>query len=974
MSDVFEAAQKGLGAATQSAAKEAAKGGLLSSLGKFAGPMEWGFMLGSMWMDARQQDRAERKRLREAARQASMDPRQIDAGARVSKHYGYVKFPALFFYGARNDDVPLIVADHGTLDPTDPGTDWLEGQAGAKQMRLEQFALQVGECDIDNILVNGLTLNHETLRGLVCAEINGPGEPSEMAKAFTAGARSVRGGTVTVHGTGTNQRDDNSRGDRITMMTLAVHHRPSRLNITGTPTVEPFGRGARVRKIQSDGSLGDPEFSTSLSDHLLDFFLDTDVGLAADFDMDIDADLWRTRGQVRSERRVQGPGNVAGSDMAGTDNPLDTPSQTLAQRRAALGLDEDWSGYAPSPNFGSATTTGEGPPQSVIDRARAAQVPRYTSSGGVGLDDSAEEYIVNQLRNAPGAVLAQTDEGKWYLDLPDSITDEATQSVATVTDEDLYGGYFEIVPPNADTLVTQVVADFIDIDNGQNPSRVIYPKPGSAGARQLEERFGGVYQLRIHLRAGTDRAHVETICRSLILESFRPLWKFPMHVDDLSAIAGDVVTCQSRFHNRNAHVRIMRRIRRSGTGRLHVDFTGREFDKDDYDLVTEAEATFEIIPDWNPLPRAETHPGRTGGGPVLLYDDLGNTGNPGGYRFFFDDPDNPGELIGMTTGNFDTIRNLARMVRIGSLDQDGRDTWFKLNARQVGEVLRWNPGGADPHCWAEWIVTRIEQVQGRSFDFYLDYLSHDAGDTPNKNVDIAGDTPVKLVFNGGERYRPGLPAFRPIPYSDIGNRRNRGGYQFRVEDRDNPGTIVGTGGSFRVISQDAVELDVGNMDADGNDQTELLAGRQVGELIGWILGNDRWIAWTITSSTEVSGGRRFGIEHYDLDTTGIAEPVSVEADTPVHIGFVVDSQDGTSAGFKYRNADSRPTAPSDTSRLPVAADGWYDSFGEAQAAGNRGTFKWQLNWYQNEARDGYRFEVALFEPVIDNEPLLIAFP
>ena len=405
-----------------------------------------------------------------------------------------------------------------------------------------------------------------------------------MAKAFTSSA--AHPSDQRARGTGSNKRNDNSTADGFAMLTVAVNHLPSRLNITGTPTIEPLGRGSLIREIEPDLSLGDERFSLNHAEILLDFFLDALSGMGAGMD-EIDFAMWKARAQDRAGRVVLGPNNASLDDMAGDDDPLAGVRETIRERLRRLGIENDWSGLSGSTLFGTGAAAQT--------KARNVDLPRYVYASGHSLADTAEEVVIDMARQVPGMVLAQTDDGKWYADYPDSTRTPAEQSVGTITDADLYGSakqrYFKITPPNADSLTTKIKATFADIDNDFNPSTVVYPKPGSAGETQLRNTFNGEYPRTVHFQGGMDKNHVETICRTMILTSFRPVWEWVLHSDDAEHLAGDVVRCTSRLHGRDRYVRIMRRERLTSQ---HVAYVGIEFDNDDHDFIMEAEETFEL--------------------------------------------------------------------------------------------------------------------------------------------------------------------------------------------------------------------------------------------------------------------------------------------------------------------------------------------------------------------------------------------
>lgn len=564
---------------TASATTAATQAGLgakmLGSLKAAFNPWTIGFAIGLTAIERRQQDREERRHRRRLSEQAALDPRQVDAGAILGKAYGYVRFPALSFWHNNNKGIPLIPSGLiGTLTPSVPGGTYVWGRGN--QCKMEQFAIQAGSVtSVDEILINGLPINDRQYRGYIAAELTGPGVPSPMATAFEGTGSPA--GERRAWGTGMRERDATAKGTGFSKLTVAVNYLPSKLPLTGAYTIVPIGKGAPVRTIQANGRLSTAyRFSTNLIEILLDMFLDPENGLGWPVSA-FNLGLCRIA-QERAARIVQA------GDMAGNDNPMRRPTQTVAQRRAELGLGADWSGYAPSSIFGQQRGA-----------ARAVPVRRYEYSLG-GLNtvfDSAEAQVFSALQLCPDLVMAQDDDGLWYFDVPDSVTAEATQSVAKITDADLYGkdGYFQLQPPTADTLITQVTSQFDDIDNDFNPGTDVFPRPGSAGANQLRDAFGGVFPTTLSVRGAFGKQQVRTLARTRIATSFRPLWHWPVHKTDAGPRAGQVVECESSLHGRSRYVRILKRERVTNEQYM---YTGREFDKDDFDHVLEAEALFEL--------------------------------------------------------------------------------------------------------------------------------------------------------------------------------------------------------------------------------------------------------------------------------------------------------------------------------------------------------------------------------------------
>ena len=566
------------GAAATGAATAGGSAFGLAGLKAALNPWTIGFQLVGSQIQRYFQDREERKQKRMASEAASSDPRHIDAGATIPRCYGPSKFPIKAFYSDRNKGIPLIPqADTiGTMTPSVPGGDYVWGKGN--QCRLGQFAVSGGRVRVNDVLVNGRSTNHRDYRGLIIAEVKGPGESSDAVTQFTTSARHPHDQRAS--GNKSNRRTATATGDGFTKINVFVNHLPSKLTIKGTPTIEPIGTGVEVRTIQSDNTLSTTRrYSTNLSEAMLDFFLDDFDGLNFPVE-ELDLKRIRERAQNRAAQIVDGPGAANDSEMQGNDNPLGIARETIAEARRRVGLAPGVSGLANSHSFANQ------------DAANKQPILRHEYAGNYTIRESSEQIIENMLRTAPGMVIAESEDG-WYWDIPDSTRTEAAQSVANITDTDLYNGHFQITSPSADTIVTRVTADFADIDRDFRPSTVVFPPIGSSAETQLNAAVGntGPYERTLSLRGVYNKKQARTVCRMIVAESLRDDWAFPLHKSKATMIPGDVVACSSRLHGQSAFVRILTRTR---VDSQHYVYTGKQFDKDDYDYIIQAAATFDL--------------------------------------------------------------------------------------------------------------------------------------------------------------------------------------------------------------------------------------------------------------------------------------------------------------------------------------------------------------------------------------------
>jgi len=231
---------------------------------------------------------------------------------------------------------------------------------------------------------------------------------------------------------------------------------------------------------------------------------------------------------------------------------------------------------------------------------------------------------------------------------------------------------------------------------------------------------------------------------------------------------------------------------------------------------------------------------------------------------------------------------------------------FLTQVEQGDIVVMW----LDDANWIDYLVTSRNAVSSGFVVVNVRHVEHRlAGGIPNGSI--------RLGFSKAPKGVAGRPAAGTIlNYDDIGNINNNGGYQFREADKS------GIGGNWSDVRNNAAFLRIGDADSDGNDTTKVIESVEPGEVVTWLVGDHRWMAWEVTSNASVTGGREWGIELIAEDETGNTGAVSINPGTKVKIIVSADHRAAVAAftGVEKKDTSYLTGKGTATDKLAVDAD------------------------------------------------------
>ena len=285
-------------------------------------------------------------------------------------------------------------------------------------------------------------------------------------------------------------------------------------------------------------------------------------------DSDLDAASWYKAYQIAGAA-VQGPESVASAQLAKTLPDI--------LGRAFPGLTDFESLYRNLGIFGySGLPAGALNPSGVN---QIQSISRYEFNGAI---PSTREYltVIDIIREVmPGSQLFRAPDGKWKLILPDTTRTEASQSVRTITRDDLTGP-LKIGHPDASQKLNSVTVTYRSLAKDAAEDSVTWPTRGGALDTYWLDQDGGV---RLHSTEEVEGCHnryaAVAHAANIIQMLRRPVYEWIMHAEGFLLEPGDVVRLQDSVLGLDAYVRVETV---SVDTLLQVTCTGVHFDRDDY--------------------------------------------------------------------------------------------------------------------------------------------------------------------------------------------------------------------------------------------------------------------------------------------------------------------------------------------------------------------------------------------------------
>ncbi len=361
----------------------------------------------------------------------------------------------------------------------------------------------------------------------------------------------------------------------------------------GAPEVTFFIKGNKINTLSMAGNVvslsANKTFSNNVSEVLLDYLTSTSYGLGWSLTDDIDLDSFY-RAKVIADQVMQAQGTTANQIPSSVEfNATDKfPYNYFSESRNAWREAGDGDTYLEAyQSFGLVGNTGSRPGwqdrRSVYQASDlSSDMKRYEFNGVLSTDNTHRDNISSILQVVPGYSFFRSPTGKWKLVFPDSVTDEATQSVAVIDDSDLVRN-ISIEYPDSNERLNQLDIKFSNRNKEFADDSVSYPAV-STDTKSLYFQLQQLDQNKllsevIDLSGIVDEYHANAWASNTIFISRRPTYSFETRPKGFLYEPGDIIKLEDTAAGVDAFVKI---IDTRVLANLNIQFTAVFFDKADY--------------------------------------------------------------------------------------------------------------------------------------------------------------------------------------------------------------------------------------------------------------------------------------------------------------------------------------------------------------------------------------------------------
>ena len=519
----------------------------------------------------------------------------------------------------------------------------VQGNEGTSAMLLAQSDIAAGHVsEIYDVLFRGRSLKDDAdMRRYAMARLGVPGVADQMATIFTPTNRGL-------------QRNANSKFTGKSYLTH-LHFQDYRNPQWDAeiPQPEVIGRGADVRTIEADAQGNATGESAALT--------------ATSNPIRIGVDLLRYKqGVPLDEFDLQSVYNAqqAIKDVSGIAARSDAHAKKVVLRNGEVYVVDDTGlterqqfmryGFIPEGSLDAIIGTGLST-QTVLGGNQAPTL-RYEFDGEIPSDLTIEDAVELVWETIPGLIYYRNKDNKLAFSVPDSETDEADQSVGTLTDAVNGGSVVRLVSygsPLEEDKVSSLTARFKNVNEDLRESSLVFPKPGSSLESQLKAIEGDLLRGEVDLEGIVNPYLAHSAAVNFILMSHRDTGQVICSPHDYKYEPGDVVRLTLTEEGIDDWVRIMDRTETSDN--LSITYDVMQFNKGDYAYIPDSkqEVVLPDAPDLSLVVPTNVAAVQEGGDAHITWEG-GNT-NTAGYE------------IEMQYGATDTIRAAAGWIPIGNV-------------------------------------------------------------------------------------------------------------------------------------------------------------------------------------------------------------------------------------------------------------------------------------------------------------------
>lgn len=483
--------------------------------------------------------------------------------------------------------------------------------------------------------------------GDVVAEWNQPGEASELATEFVKRDFAVpRGGGKVFNRSAdlnpnipnrSGQRSAASIGRNEAKVTIIINLRDDgkNIDITSPPRYQVAHSATPTNRINADNSLADEAYvdangvrwGMSLSQVVLWFFTASieDGGCGVPIEA-VNLELWRTMAQDRCVVAFGTQADAATRAMPEIINPdSEKGAYAFHQGRgdpaAGLGDDKDvywnranneiwrktagaWAQVAdlddiPGSHGEALTSLGfgrvsDGTARNDDNTDYTSQDINHTTSIAMLRPDSRQTYLDAMLFGSLGSVIAQDEDGRFYLAIPPHV--DPGEPDLTLRDEDLVEGTGFVTDMPNPTTACRVT--FNSLNRTGAKEGTVYPVKGGSDEKALNTKYGAREE-QFYLPTIVTRAEAFSWARTYVALSLRHKYEFVIHHDRHDLLVGKDYYLESRMQfipRRRIYI-----LEKTPIGRLAYRYKAILYNPNDY--APYAADRDGIIPDANALRR-----------------------------------------------------------------------------------------------------------------------------------------------------------------------------------------------------------------------------------------------------------------------------------------------------------------------------------------------------------------------------------